>query len=124
MIVYLYNNIHDEYHSCFFFNQKTAYDMRSSDWSSDVCSSDLFNALPGFDPLRDTLIGNDTRRLAIENGPGQSRSVDLSEGRGVALFLAGMSFEWSPDESIKITNRLNVTAGDANTIGQIGRAHV
>src|SRR3546814_1909683 len=28
-----------------------------------------------------------------------------------------MSFEWSPDESIKITNRLNVTAGDANTIG-------
>ncbi|NYI24257.1 TonB-dependent receptor domain-containing protein [Sphingobium indicum] len=76
-----------------------------------------FNALPGFDPLRDTLIGNDTRRLAIENGPGQSRSVDLSEGRGVALFLAGMSFEWSPDESIKITNRLNVTAGDANTIG-------
>src|SRR3546814_5144582 len=34
-----------------------------------------------------------------------------------SLFLAGMSFEWSPDESIKITNRLNVTAGDANTIG-------
>src|SRR3546814_7873136 len=25
----------------FFFNQKTAYDMRISDWSSDVCSSDL-----------------------------------------------------------------------------------
>src|SRR3546814_2303355 len=25
----------------FFFKQKTAYDMRSSDWSSDVCSSDL-----------------------------------------------------------------------------------
>src|SRR3546814_17327432 len=26
----------------FFFKQKTAYDMRISDWSSDVCSSDLF----------------------------------------------------------------------------------
>src|SRR3546814_2265733 len=26
---------------CFFFKQKTAYDMRISDWSSDVCSSDL-----------------------------------------------------------------------------------
>src|SRR3546814_8929195 len=25
----------------FFFNQKTAYDVRISDWSSDVCSSDL-----------------------------------------------------------------------------------
>src|SRR3546814_9228256 len=28
----------------FFFKQKTAYEMRISDWSSDVCSSDLFSA--------------------------------------------------------------------------------
>src|SRR3546814_5888376 len=27
--------------SFFFFKQKTAYEMRISDWSSDVCSSDL-----------------------------------------------------------------------------------
>src|SRR3546814_3421135 len=37
----LYNH-----HNCilrffFFFKQKTAYEMRISDWSSDVCSSDL-----------------------------------------------------------------------------------
>src|SRR3546814_3330452 len=25
----------------FFFNQKTAYELRMSDWSSDVCASDL-----------------------------------------------------------------------------------
>src|SRR3546814_10834048 len=33
----------------FFFKQKTAYEMRISDWSSDVCSSDLFleSAGPG-----------------------------------------------------------------------------
>src|SRR3546814_8030636 len=34
----------DFIHSCsfvFFFKQKTAYEMRISDWSSDVCSSDL-----------------------------------------------------------------------------------
>src|SRR3546814_3697448 len=30
----------------FFFKQKTAYEMRISDWSSDVCSSDLL-----FEPL-------------------------------------------------------------------------
>src|SRR3546814_7362475 len=30
----------------FFFKQKTAYEMRISDWSSDVCSSDL----PGGNP--------------------------------------------------------------------------
>src|SRR3546814_7611169 len=28
-------------YSVFFFKQKTAYEMRISDWSSDVCSSDL-----------------------------------------------------------------------------------
>src|SRR3546814_16626291 len=33
----------------FFFKQKTAYEMRISDWSSDVCSSDL--------PRRDTVFG-------------------------------------------------------------------
>src|SRR3546814_9815765 len=30
----------------FFFKQKTAYEMRISDWSSDVCSSDLKRAPP------------------------------------------------------------------------------
>src|SRR3546814_7676042 len=29
------------YNVFFFFKQKTAYEMRISDWSSDVCSSDL-----------------------------------------------------------------------------------
>src|SRR3546814_10295044 len=31
----------------FFFKQKTAYEMRISDWSSDVCSSDLRAAKQG-----------------------------------------------------------------------------
>src|SRR3546814_4762201 len=30
----------------FFFKQKTAYEMRISDWSSDVCSSDLAAVAP------------------------------------------------------------------------------
>src|SRR3546814_18253064 len=29
----------------FFFKQKTAYEMRISDWSSDVCSSDLWSEM-------------------------------------------------------------------------------
>src|SRR3546814_8638116 len=32
------------YYFFFFFKQKTAYEMRISDWSSDVCSSDLMTA--------------------------------------------------------------------------------
>src|SRR3546814_968619 len=31
----------------FFFKQKTAYEMRISDWSSDVCSSDLLAHILG-----------------------------------------------------------------------------
>src|SRR3546814_20901037 len=31
----------------FFFNQNTAYEMRISDWSSDVCSSDLPSPIAG-----------------------------------------------------------------------------
>src|SRR3546814_7730056 len=37
----------------FFFKQKTAYEMRISDWSSDVCSSDL----DGCDQARGDLVG-------------------------------------------------------------------
>src|SRR3546814_7934782 len=33
----------------FFFKQKTAYEMRISDWSSDVCSSDLTTENPSFE---------------------------------------------------------------------------
>src|SRR3546814_9091654 len=33
----------------FFFKQKTAYEMRISDWSSDVCSSDLRTGAFGID---------------------------------------------------------------------------
>src|SRR3546814_4206588 len=43
----------------FFFKQKTAYEMRISDWSSDVCSSDLryqpyFITTPSIDLLPDS----------------------------------------------------------------------
>src|SRR3546814_7811258 len=45
----------------FFFKQKTEYDMRISDWSSDVCSSDLvpheLSVVAG--PASGTLIGDD-----------------------------------------------------------------
>src|SRR3546814_3069217 len=37
----------------FFFKQKTSYEMRISDWRSDVCSSDLYQSIvPTTDPIR------------------------------------------------------------------------
>src|SRR3546814_2576803 len=41
----------------FFFKQKTAYEMRISDWSSDVCSSDLLRPQTGRAPGANALGG-------------------------------------------------------------------
>src|SRR3546814_1055871 len=58
----------------FFFKQKTAYEMRISDWSSDVCSSDLFTVIGGVDPRlnesekRGFLLGHAANGLGREPG--------------------------------------------------------
>src|SRR3546814_5298177 len=41
LVIFVYVYIYNFYLYFFFFKQKTAYEMRISDWSSDVCSSDL-----------------------------------------------------------------------------------
>src|SRR3546814_13672034 len=41
---------------CFFFKQKTAYEMRISDWSSDVCSSDLAVERPALRATGETML--------------------------------------------------------------------
>src|SRR3546814_9372631 len=53
IFVFLFMNLLFEnisfYMFFFFFKQKTAYEMRISDWSSDVCSSDLHRRAIGAD---------------------------------------------------------------------------
>src|SRR3546814_13075715 len=41
----------------FFFKQKTAYEMRISDWSSDVCSSDLRDPVRARDKAEEHIVG-------------------------------------------------------------------
>src|SRR3546814_2471981 len=53
----------------FFFKQKTAYEMRISDWSSDVCSSDLARRIDGdgrAHPAGERLTDRHHHRFAIE----------------------------------------------------------
>src|SRR3546814_8139807 len=45
----------------FFFKQKTAYEMRISDWSSDVCSSDLVEIALGVEIHRHLAIAQAAR---------------------------------------------------------------
>src|SRR3546814_1628008 len=47
----------------FFFKQKTAYELRISDWSSDVCSSDLAGSL-----LSRTRVGRRPSARASDDG--------------------------------------------------------
>src|SRR3546814_14030875 len=49
----------------FFFKQKTAYEMRISDWSSDVCSSDLERGM--VDSERIAIIGHSMGSIAANH---------------------------------------------------------
>src|SRR3546814_4289003 len=57
----------------FFFKQKTAYEMRISDWSSDVCSSDLAAAVlpPGKVHIGE-IQGHKDARSALMAGDGKA----------------------------------------------------
>src|SRR3546814_4178396 len=63
--------------SFFFFKQKTAYELRISDWSSDVCSSDLRRILS--DPSAPA--DKETKRLVLCSG---KIAYDLMEARDAA----------------------------------------
>src|SRR5216110_1642334 len=52
--------------SFFFFKQKTAYEISSRDWSSDVCSSDLLRERRGVIPARQVEHAHVVARVDVE----------------------------------------------------------
>src|SRR3546814_6768086 len=90
----------------FFFKQKTAYEMRISDWSSDVCSSDLAIAA-GDVTIPDDPAEEKKMLLAIASQPVDTRST-FATGADVSRF-----------------QRSTVPAKPQdNDNAEIGRAHV
>src|SRR3546814_9021887 len=68
----------------FFFKQKTAYEMRISDWSSDVCSSDLRAKRPPGEALIDL-----RRRLSLlpPRDPGRTEIIArAAEAYGISIW--------------------------------------
>src|SRR3546814_4202291 len=63
----------------FFFKQKTAYEMRISDWSSDVCSSDLID-LRLISPFADAFGGERESLDALGARPAEPRRLGLVAG--------------------------------------------
>src|SRR3546814_3179127 len=68
--------------SVFFFKQKTAYEMRISDWSSDVGSSDLARREAGR-AHRDELLGDELLRVETRERtrPHANRQIDAVQGK-------------------------------------------
>src|SRR3546814_19266217 len=68
----------------FIFNQKTAYDMRISDWSSDVCSSDLINGRDALAVLFRVPIHRRMHRL-VKSLARLADAFGIGRGRPVAV---------------------------------------
>src|SRR3546814_6395187 len=99
----------------FLFKQKTAYELRISDWSSDVCSSDL-------------LIGEidavaASPRLAVEVEVGADIIADIGDrdDRPETALVAGLLVGDGPDGIVMVA-RVDRVDGDDRP--ELGRAHV
>src|SRR3546814_2117865 len=119
----------------FFFKQKTAYEMRISDWSSDVCSSDL----RWFDLVlesKDNIDQPDNLRAMVFWGHAansQTRLADMKKAMEKLDLL--VIIDPYPTVAAVMNDRQNgtyllpaatklETVGSATASNQIGRAHV
>src|SRR3546814_1876646 len=93
-----------------FFKQKTAYEMRISDWSSDVCSSDLFEAAAVITTL--VLLGQVLELRARERTSGAIKALlNLAPKTARRIAKDGSEEEISLD-LVAVGDRLRVRPGE------------
>src|SRR3546814_6104925 len=120
----------------FFFNQQTEYEMRISDWSSDVCSSDLLDLVHAdrldrtveHDLALDDLVAVGLKRL--DDVAYRDRAVELAGVRRLAdqrqrgaVEALGLLLGIGAAGSVLGLQTLTIGFEDL-AVGQIGRAHV
>src|SRR3546814_3860498 len=98
-------NVHIYFLYFFFFKQKTAYEMRISDWSSDVCSSDLLLL-----KLRDVVVPSEFAQLV-------GRRVD---GEPVAYIVGTRDF-WTI--TLQVTPAVLIPRPDTETLLEAAVEH-
>src|SRR3546814_7716773 len=119
----------------FFFKQKTAYEMRISDWSSDVCSSDLLCRDDG-ELVRSGDMSCNDPQTPVQQQNWIKRVIglpgDTIEARGAELLINGQPvkadligpYVGNPQRSVdQIMLNMGATVWTEH-LGQIGRAHV
>src|SRR3546814_18637677 len=80
---------------CFFFKQKTAYEMRISDWSSDVCSSDLVSG-------SSLIVPNSIRVCCCQDG----LMVSVAHGSGLEAAHPALSGRAAPMRATRLAGIL------------------
>src|SRR3546814_8017775 len=88
----------------FFFKQKTAYEMRISDWSSDVCSSDLL--------LRKCVVGVNAGCFdwLVEH-------AELPVEQGIAVTRVGRREDGTDVRAIAVHGATGIGAGGWKSVG-------
>src|SRR3546814_9275458 len=114
----------------FFFKQKTAYEMRISDWSSDVCSSDL---------QREHYVGTWLPEPQCSDGPTPEQMAERADDVSVAFltllerltpearaaFLLREVFDADYDEVARTIGKSEAACRQlVHRAKEIGRAHV
>src|SRR3546814_5717564 len=102
---------------CFFFKQKTAYELRISDWSSDVCSSDLERSAQ---PIIGRLV---SRGLSDEHADRHYVIVDAIDGRSHYVDIGGHSEELTQNSIVRVTPRSVAVRKVDRTITEVAAAH-
>src|SRR3546814_1006151 len=106
----------------FFFKQKTAYEMRISDWSSDVCSSDLARQHRLLEPA------GHLRRIPLSRaaGLGRRRTERLNPIMAINnIYSDGLARGWKVRDASAIDRDETIEADVViDGSGEIGRAHV
>src|SRR3546814_5463176 len=114
----------------FFFKQKTAYEMRISDWSSDVCSSDLLFGQTEFLGLQlADFIAKAPRLLEFQIGCGRAHLLFQILDIGTQIMADHMRavLQANVDRHLVFAGDMSDDVADMllhRRRGEIGRAHV
>src|SRR3546814_1538727 len=109
----------------FFCKQKTAYEMRISDWSSDVCSSDLlqgsFSVKEWFGEIAAPLIDADAIKLDLN---GAARYSDYSNSGGIWSWKLGGTARLFDDLLLRVTRSRDIRSPGVGELFSVRSAGV
>src|SRR3546814_1047206 len=106
----------------FFFKKKTAYEMRISDWSSDVCSSDLVDGVHHVDQRADLDVDAGLLCHLAPRGRRDALAQTLPATGQRPLALARRLAATDQQDAVALED--DDADADERAVGKIGRAHV